>query len=327
MQLRTPRARILASVSKNPYMIQSRTLLALPLLALLAGCSDGPRMLQLGLSEGQATRFRYAYQQNVRQQVGDKEGSIDQTLTFEWLEEVEATSDEAADVGITFEVVKFQQVTHAGSQSFDSTDPDTTPTWGTKGYAGLVGRGFETRVAPDGELLSVRGCATLASDILREHYGGESQADENYGASFARQFSDEAMRDMLRPVREIYPDRPVSVGDSWTRELEVTTGFPRVHAMTFTLEEVREGRWIVGMTSVVTPLEDAPPTAYGSFQMTVRLAGSEQGEFELSTADGQLLAAKVSHELKGSSLVQGGEAAGQGMPMEFEGTITIRQLP
>ena len=327
MHLRSLRARIRAPTRKNPYMNQLRTLLALSLCAALTACSDGPRTLRLGLTEGQSTRYRYSYQQSVSQQVGDKQGSIEQTLTFEWVEDVSAVTEEVANVGVTFEVVKFQQVTHAGSQSFDSTDPETVPSWGTKGYAGLVGRGFETRVAPDGEVKEVRGCAVLASDILREHYGGESQADENYGASFARQFSDEAMRDMLRPVREIYPDRQVSVGDSWTRELEVTTGFPRLHTMTFTLNEIRDGRWFVGMTSVVTPLEDAPPTIYGSFQMTVRLSGSEEGEFEVSAADGQLLTAKVSHDLKGSSVVQGGESSGAGMPMEFKGTITIRQMP
>ncbi len=298
------------------------------LLLLASGCAAEPVPLALRPVVGQEDVYSYSYRQQILQEAEKQTTRVDQTLKLGWSEVVQSTSPSTVD--LTFESVGFKLLMSVDdvpryTEAFDSNDPESQPSLSVRGYAGLVGRGFGMRVDSKGESIELSGCEDLSNAVVGEMYDAEKPNEVVAGESFARQITTEAWTDLLRPFKAIYPDGPVGIGDSWSRKIDITAGFPYSQDSRFTLVERTDGKCRVVVEATITPQEGSPISDFGGSRARTELEGEQHGEFTLDEASGKILYGKLESQLEGQMSILGAvEGMFSVVPMKFTGTLEIR---
>ncbi|MFW6288100.1 MAG: DUF6263 family protein, partial [bacterium] len=74
--------------------------------------------------------------------------------------------------------------------------------------------------------------------------------------NLATQFNDEFMKQSFEGYNAFMPDGMVTIGETWTRELELPQELPIVMAIDYTLEEVTEDEFIIKFTGDLGDIGD-----------------------------------------------------------------------
>ena len=288
---------------------------------------EGKIRLALELEEGRSYRMRVTMEHHIVQTGMGMTQETDQMTAIVYrfdVKEVDETG--VALVEWTQDSVRFSQDGLMGHIEYDSSDTAAVRHPLTRGYAAMVERSFTARMAPTGTVSDVQGFSEVLDELMTEMALPEGPEAETLRESLRSQLGDEAMADMLTGALAIYPPRPVGVGDSWSRRVEISTGFPVITENTWTLRERRDGIAVVDVVSKVSANPDAPPLRMGPLSMRIDLSGKQSGTIEIDEASGWIVRGVVHQELSGESRVTGMEAMDMTLPMEVTGTIKTESL-
>jgi hypothetical protein len=266
--------------------------------------------------------------QQVNQTVMGMTQDLDQTMqTIYRFDVTEVDEEGVALVKWTQESILLRQQGPMGTIEYDSSDSAAASTPLVQGYAAMVGKEFRARIAPTGAVTDVQGFDAVLEELLTEMPLGEGQQAEAVRESLRGQIGDEAMADMLTSTLAIYPTEPVGVGDSWSRRVEISTGFPVITETTWTLKERRNGRAVIDVQSTVSANPEAPPLQMGAMAIRIELAGDQSGTIEVDEATGWIVRGDVQQRLSGEASLTGApEMEGLTWPMKVTGTITTEAL-
>lgn len=133
----------------------------------------------------------------------------------------------------------------------------------------------------------------------------------------------------MEKMMAIYPDKPVGIGDSWSRKVAVAKGFAMIVDNTWTLKARRGGIAVVEIKSAVKPNPNAKPLDMGPLKLQYDIGGKQQGEMEIDEATGWVIKAKMTQDLSGKVRVQGGAGAPGGMtwPISIKSDIRVTTPP
>lgn len=83
-----------------------------------------------------------------------------------------------------------------------------------------VAKSFFMKVDPAGKVLQISGLTEMANDMING-----LQLDDNLRPmvqqAFTQQFNEENLKQMFKQAFEIYPDKPVSEGDTWSKTVSM----------------------------------------------------------------------------------------------------------
>ena len=197
-----------------------------------------------------------------------------------------------------------------GSMEYDSAEQNSAGFSPFPALSAVVGKGFEVRLSPSGDVIEVGGVDALLQS-LREAMPDDlpPKAVEGVIASF----NPESLKSEFLESAGMLPRTPVDIGDTWSNSVD--TELPGVGQMTtltdFTLKSIRENGspFAVVDYTVRSELEDGN-TLLDGFDV----AGT--GTFRLHIEEGYLVDNLTEVKMTGEV---------QGMPMTVTSTTTMEQ--
>ena len=187
----------------------------------------------------------------------------------------------------------------------------------------LIGKSFSMKVSPPGQIEELKGMSEIVAEIAKKAGETADKAIEPLALppkvvemtrGIARMidgqlqgaFGDNAMRETIGDLMTMYPDHPVRVGDSWTKDVVRSYGaMPMKRSETWTFTGRKDGRLTLGVYSKVTPNPDATPTLLGEMaRVRIEYTGDASGMVELDETTGWVVKSDITTQLDGTITIR-----------------------
>jgi hypothetical protein len=253
---------------------------------------------------------KYLYSTQVSQKINSMGMTgMDQSMLMEMVYELTGADGNNKMLTVTYSHIQMKNTTPMGVMEYNSKE-------GSKKDAGmgfmdsLIGKSFSLSIAPNGDIVKVEGLDNLVKSI--------TGMDKSVKAEVENQFSDTAIKLMMQNSFDIYPGKPVKVGDTWSKKsIMGFSGFNIAVENSYALKSVSGGKATISVTSVMTlPKSDMGETSGAPMKM--EMDGKQEGTMDIDIATGQIISGKTQQTITGKL-----SAAGQVMPMDIKGDITI----
>jgi hypothetical protein len=157
----------------------------------------------------------------------------------------------------------------------------------------------------------------------------EATADMPGGPAMAAQiagsFGDDGLAKNLELTTDIFPEKGVKVGDSWTKEQFTSTGLPIISTTTYTLESVDRGTAIVNVKAKLATDPNNASTQMQGMEATQYYEGERTGTLNVDVATGWVTSGTLKDDIVGSITLAPNAEIPDGMtvPIEMINNITI----
>lgn len=280
--------------------------------------------LAFDLQKGEEYNLLQTSDQEIRQTVMGIEQNIEQHITLGYSLTVEDVSGKGYDMRNTYDRVSVDQKTPQGSSSYDSNEPNTEPDAMTKLFAAQVGKSFGYEMNKWGEVLSVSGTEEFIDGIIAYYEIPEGAQREEMKKTLADQFNDETMTKQIAQLVTTYPEKEVSVGDSWSHSsVLVRQGVSMNVETTYTVKEITSKQATLTVKSTIQTSDE--PIMQGGMEMVYSLKGDQSGEIIIDLKTGMVVESQVSQKVSGMVDMLPSEQLPDGMSgsVTIETTITL----
>lgn len=286
--------------------------------------------LKLNLQKGDKFYVLTVSEQDITQSMMGQEIKIAQTIRMgSDYDVVDVLKNGDFNIKVTYQRIAYRQDSQYASVDYDSDKPDAEVSEQAKAFAALKGISFSFICDEKGNVSNVTGTDEMLDKIIAS-YGSEltESKKEAVKKSLEMQFGDEALKSTLSSLMNIYPEKPVKTGSSWSRMIELNVGMPIVLDNTWKLNSVKKGQAFVSINTVITANSAAEPMEIQGMTMKYELKGSQEGELIIDIETGLTKSSIMNQKLSGKMLMSGGmlpEAMEVPIQIETKASVTMEK--
>lgn len=239
------------------------------------------------------------YDLNIREI--DRNGNIWIELTYRWASlNLKSPQEEIAydSAGTNFEIPPAAQVLNA-----------------------LVSKGFYLQMTPQGRISRINGLNMMISQIKANI--PEGPAKKSLLATLEQRFDEKLIKQPIENIIAIYPDNPVTIGDSWNKTAETYENFPAIMDIKWTLKERSNNIAVIDVNSTVRP-NPTPDTAITG-NIKYNLTGNQYGRIEMDELTGLIAKSTQNLNLTGTMIIPTGKAPAEkiSIPVKMTSNMTL----
>ncbi|MEM9887077.1 MAG: DUF6263 family protein [Bacteroidota bacterium] len=272
-------------------------------ILLLSACSN--KLLDLKMEATSEDEFTYRntsmMESNVSVMGMDQKVIIEQS-TDQAYDIVERNTDGSMDIKLTTLSLKMEQINPMMSMKFDSENPEENePEEMVKGFKNMVGKEYDMKMSAKGEVIDLSTKGSVFEGAFDGVPNGEAIA-----AQMEEQFGVEAVKSNMAQVTGFFPDNPVQVGDSWTKNTTITSGMSMLAETTYTLTERKSGVATITFNSQLKSDPDAAPLDMMGMEMKYELTGTQTGTIKVNEKTGWTQKTEGEQKMEGKMNMSGG---------------------
>ncbi|MEP0817135.1 MULTISPECIES: DUF6263 family protein [Trichocoleus] len=298
-------------------------------MSFIAIAADAaPVKLQLRLQKGDRYSIQMATDQAINQSILGRPQNTNQVVRIGYLFDViDVAADGTSTVKMTYKSVQFKQSGPNGAIAYDSTRPAPGTNPLTASLSTLVGQSISAKITPAGTVREVQGIDQLIARMISGMKIPNNAVKAQIENTLRSQFGEEMFKELFSQSLDIYPTQPINVGDSWSKKMTLSKGFPMTVETTYTLKAVKNNIATVDISSQVKPSPNAPALQISGASLKQNLAGTQKGSMQIQLNTGMVTQSQVNQDISGKFQVQGLPGASQAMswPVSVKGTVSIEQ--
>ncbi len=294
-------------------------------IVLVALCDNGmaATQLQWKLAKGKTYYQRTMVEQQITQSMMGQEQKVEQSTGIGMkLQVLDVDAQGTMKIQYTFLWTRSKQASPMAQVDYDSSKQPAAVPPGAEAFAALVGQSYTVKVTPKGKVLDVNGVEQVREAVLKKLPPG---ADATLGMNPAGMYIDKgAVKQMTEANMAIYPEKPVNVGESWSKDITMAVGFAMAIQCKWTLQKEQAGVATIGVAAAIRTDPNAPPMDAGGMKVKSDLKGTQEGTLQVSEATGLLTTSKERQLLKGDLKVAASADAQPMMviPMTIDTQVT-----
>jgi hypothetical protein len=307
-------------------MKSSLAALALLLSLPLSARADEKIDLRLRWSKGDTHHVSVSLDQTVDQVLGTAHQQTTQTVGVKYTFKVaDLDAQGNATLSVQYDSVSFHARTPSGVIDYDPGKPANGPMPVTvSALAALVGQSYSVTVDPHGKVTQIIGLQKMLDAVLSHLNASDGVLRAALERTIRQQLSEPNLKQSLHDVFAPFPDHPVAIGESWTRALPVSMGFPMNLRTTYTLKSVEDGVASIAIAGKATTAPNAM-LDMGAVKMDYDLKGEQTGSLEITQSTGWTRSASLSQHLAGSATLRGPNADPQIVPMTIQSEVKCEE--
>lgn len=278
---------------------------------------------QMRFKEGEKYYMRFVTEQKISQNILGQQQYTEQTIGLGCdLDVKNVETNGNALLSYTYRWANLIQKGAGGKVVYDSSDKGSPVPPMAQGFAALLGEGFSLKTTPQGRVEEVMGLQALSDNIERKIPEGPMREALKVGV---KQFiNEQGIKEMTESSLAIYPDKPVGIGDSWKRTLNLTQGAAMTLENEWILKDRSDGVSFIEVKSSIKSNPEAAPVVMGSTKISYDLSGKQQGQIELEESTGILIRSRINQDISGQIKVEvpGQQSQGQPIPVKIDSVVT-----
>jgi hypothetical protein len=254
----------------------------------------------LNLKEGDSYQSYVTIDQEIKQELAQKpmEKPMDMVQnvgTGYTMDVISVDSLGRSTVKLTYNSVYFKTSGILGEVEYDSENPPEGPSLVALALGGMVGRSFEMKFTPRGEVIDVLGVEEMIAGIIENMGLISGFQGKSVEAMLHEQFGGDALKEMMENWLIAFPEDSVRVGDAWSRTVTRTTGFTTISDQRWTLRSRENGICVVDVRASLA----TDTTEVNDSGLDFDVTGELEGTFEVDEATGFSIRGGVELEMAG----------------------------
>jgi len=291
-------------------------------LVALCGSGAAATSLQWKLAKGKTYYQRTLVEQQIGQEIMNQQQKSENSIGIGLkLEVLDVDAQGNMQIQYTYLWTRLKQVNPVAQVDYDSSSKSPVPA-GAEGFAALVGQSYTVKMTPKGQILDVNGVEQLREAVLKKSLAG---AEAPMGMNPVTPYIEkDSLKQMTESNMAIYPDKPVNVGDSWSRAVAFKVGFTIAIQSKWTLQKEEAGVATIAAAATLRTDPNAPPMEANGMKVKSDLSGTGEGTLTVAEATGLITSSKEHQQLKGQiSIIASADAPPMmTMPMTIDTQIT-----
>lgn len=187
----------------------------------------------------------------------------------------------------------------AGDMSYDS-DKGAEKDSPFNSLGGLIGKSMQASLNKQGQVTSIEGADELLKQVLGKMKGGEQVAGMLEGY-----IGESAFKNVFSSITGFSQGKPMKVGDSWTKNVEVSSGVNMISDYTYTIRERAGGKVTIDVTGNAKTDPNAAPIEAQGMKISYSLAGPITGVITVDEKTGWATSSDIQQDLSGKMTMGG----------------------
>ncbi len=297
-------------------------------LSVTLGCMAAkPVQLSLNLKEGCVYRMGSEASITINQNVFGQTLDIDMLMNGSFLFKVEKADVDGYDMSVWYERLAMKMdgmmEMEADSDNLTEADPFSTA------IKSLTGKPFSLRMARSGKIVSIEGVEDMMVGMVSEMAEKFPEMDEAQIEMLKNQMSNSYGGDSFKGNIEagmvVFPDKPVSVGDSWSNHIRMHSQFTMDVEVVFTVVKIAPRGITIKSEALLATDPDEDPTNLNGMEAKYNLEGAMTSETVIDPASGWTVSGRISQDMSGNVTILPGEQMPDGftLPMTIKTDMTV----
>ena len=296
---------------------------------ILAGCpasksSTDVITLKLNLEKGKTYSYGTSTHFDMNMEVsGQKMATgLDMAYTYKIaLDHADSSGNQV--LNSTIDAIKFKAAVMGMSMGYDSKEViDTSHQDAMSGmfrkiFSGMLGKSFKITIGPTGSIVDVSGVEEMITNMING-FPGTDEEKEKMKAQLNQSFNKEQVKQTFAQAFNLYPDKPVKIGDSWKKEVELgMKGMSNTQEITYKVKDITSSTVVLDLKGDIKSSEGAHSDSTATAP-AMNLNGSESGSITLDRTSGMATDGDIDMTMKGSVDMKGSK-----VPMDMKGKIKL----
>lgn len=260
-------------------------------LGFLTACNSSksgePVTLKFNLEKGKS----YEYEMDVNMENEVQGQKMKSNMEFDYLIEVIDDQGGVKTVKSTYQRVKMEMDMPNAKIDIDTDKPQDTTTMDgnplnmmSPMFYAIKGKSFTMKVDAEGKVTEVNGIQEMQEAMLNG-LNVDEEAREQFEIGFKSQFNEENLKQSFSQAFNIFPNKPVKVGDSWNKEMTMGGGAMKMNT-TYTVKSI-SGNKVTLDASSTFDMMGSKGNQTGTFVVNANTGLVTKGEYT-QTFDGPM---------------------------------------
>ena len=251
-----------------------------------SNAGNGPVELKLNFKPGAKYKYVKESKESIEPQIKGASIAITQNMTTEAIYQV-TPSGKDKNIVFSYERIALKSGNSMMSVEFDSKDTAKQSQKMFQSITDVLHKPYTAIITADGNIISIKKPTSLDTS--------------NATASELNQFSDTALHNMLQQLFNVYPGKPVKIGDTWTTKGESAISFLNASAdNTFKLVSINNGIAHIEVNSNLISSPEDNPEIKG-----LNMRGTQTGTLDMEINTGLIVDYKLSRHMDGNMDMMG----------------------
>ncbi len=277
-------------------------ILAAALAAALNCMAAKPVKLSLNLEKGGTYGINTEALTTIKQNVFGQSLDIDMVITGELLFKVETADTDGYGMSVWYQrlAMKMSGVTEMEADSDKPIEDDPL----SVAMKAMTGKPFTIMMSRSGKIVSIEGSEEMMNAMVAEMGELFPEIDEATTETLKKQlagsYSGDALKGNIESGMVAFPDKPVSVGDSWTDHLRFQAQFAMDSERTFTVTDINKKGITIKCEAAITTDPDSAPVEMNGMQAKYEMTGTMTAETVIDPASCWTVSGNTIQDMSGN---------------------------
>ncbi len=287
-------------------------------------CFAQKTKLSLNLKKGQEYKQNLDSKVTIEQDVNGMTINIGMDIMGDMSYVVDKVNGDSYDLSVKYNSLTMGMKMPQGAMKFSSEKIDVNDMFSTI-LGEMVGKTFYITMLKNGKITEVRNSEVLFESVYDKLPNVPEAQLKQMKSQLSQAYGKDALKGNLEMVTSIFPDKPVSIGDSWNITTNMKSGFSALMTSTFKYLEEGVDYYLIGGDSEIQTEDTGDYIENNGMKMKYVLSGKLTSKIKIDKESGWIVDAKINQELKGKTNIQGNAQMPNGMsiPMVMKSDMTI----
>ena len=299
-------------------LYKSRWVISLAIAFLIMSAKADKVTLKYNLAIGNTYKIKTVTDQVMEQTIMGQPQTMNNKMENLTGFKVQGVEGNTITLETWYEKLYMSVETPMGNFTMDSDKPDSIDP-GSTVFSKLMNKHFTIKMSSNGEIIDVIGSDKIMEDVFNELSGMNDMLTPMIKETAKQFLSKESLKSNLEATTHCFPNKPVSLGDSWTSKTEQISIIPAQISNTWKLTDSKDGVSFLECKSKLKSDEDSPYQNMNGIQIKYNVSGEQQTVSKIDEKTGWLIESTMNQEISGE-IVADLFAQGAG-PQKFPITI------
>lgn len=237
---------------------------------------------------------------------------------------VTAVFENEYEMDVSYNSLSLSMKMPQGSVEFDSNEPEEDDVF-SKIMSKMIGESFQITMTRTGKVKEVRNIDEMIESIFKSFKELSPSEVRQLKAQLMKSYGEKAFRGNIEMVSAIYPDKPVSIGESWIVKTKLESGMLADVKSNYTFEANEADHNLIRGVSEIETLDKDSFIEVDGMSVRYDLKGEMFSEIKVNKSTGWIVEAKISQHIYGSASLKDSPQIPGGMevPMQIDSQITF----
>ena len=279
-------------------IVSFRLVFALAIALLLVSAKPDNVTLKYNLKVGNTYKLKTTADQTIEMTMMGQQQNVKNKIEGVIFLKVVAANEKATTFDTWYDKLKMSIETGMGSMNMRSDSvQETNP--GSKMLNAMMNKHFTVKMLTNGEITEVSGSEKMMEDA----YSAVTGLDESQMAMMKesiKQFgSKDALKGSLETSLRCLPEKPVSIGDSWTSQVELSSALSATVNTTWKLSGREAGVATLEGKSILKSKDNGPAQNISGIPIKYNIKGEQQILSKIDEKTGWVIESTINQEISG----------------------------